>query len=41
MKEATTLRRKAHARNTSSKTTTGWEEYDMVRKKEKRESREE
>ena len=27
------VRRKAHARHTSSKTTTGWEEYDIARKK--------
>ena len=33
MKEARTLRRKAHARDTSSKITTGWEEYDIARKK--------
>ena len=35
MKEAITVRTKAHARYTSSKTTTGWEEYDIARKKAK------
>ena len=35
VKEAIRVRRKAHARYTSSKTTTGWEEYAMARKKVK------
>ena len=35
VKEATTVRRKAHTRYTSSRTTTGWEEYYMARKKVK------
>ena len=35
VKEAITLRRKAHARYTSSKTTTGWGEYEIARKKVK------
>ena len=35
MKEAIPVRRKAHARYTSSKTTTGWEEFDIAGKKVK------
>ena len=33
VKEAITVRRKARARYTSSKITTGWEEYAIARKK--------
>ena len=35
VKEAVTVRTKAHTRYASSKTTTGWEEYDIARKKVK------
>ena len=35
LKEAITSRRKPHARYTSSKSTTGWEEYTIARKKVK------
>ena len=33
MREAIRVRNKAHARYTSSKTTTGWEEYPIARNK--------